>query len=506
MANHRLRNRDLVAGLGLVIVSIALFYGSDTDIDWDDAYISYRYARNAANGDGLTYNPGERIYGSTTLPWVLWLGFVSFVSSVDIPHVSTCTSAVLFPVNALLLFVLLRRAGAPTWAGALGGLLLLAAPHYLLIAVTGMETMFYTCLMLLSWLALQSRRWLAAGVLAGLTAATRLDGLAMAVALTVAAVLETLRERHAGAGMRRVAALWGGMLIPLVPFALFCYAYFGTLVPQTLSAKRAHDFAAGRWWMLEHFATGPGAAAGAVFLLGGLVVAAIAIRRRRAAMSGEAGENTTGVLPILPAVLAWLIVYVVAWTAVRIDSYPWYVAALGPASAILPVAALASRYVRRAVAAQAIIAVAGLIVLAWWSNRAAEDVRRFKAYAGQLERPRRDLAKRIDAMAESFKASIGAGGIGLIGWHCPHARIIDIAGLVTPVEVLRNPAMRPTLFFGTDVYPAWAAEYVLADEIIPPSGPPARVWRRVERSFSGEHTPQESGAAMPATQSAPPPP
>ena len=37
----------------------------------DDAYISFRYARNLVEGLGLVYNPGERIEGYTNFLWTL---------------------------------------------------------------------------------------------------------------------------------------------------------------------------------------------------------------------------------------------------------------------------------------------------------------------------------------------------------------------------------------------------------------------------------------------------
>ena len=40
----------------------------------DDAYISYRYARNLARGLGLVYNEGERIEGYTNFLWTVLLG------------------------------------------------------------------------------------------------------------------------------------------------------------------------------------------------------------------------------------------------------------------------------------------------------------------------------------------------------------------------------------------------------------------------------------------------
>jgi hypothetical protein len=37
----------------------------------DDAYISYRYARNLSRGLGLVFNPGEKVEGYSNLLYVL---------------------------------------------------------------------------------------------------------------------------------------------------------------------------------------------------------------------------------------------------------------------------------------------------------------------------------------------------------------------------------------------------------------------------------------------------
>ena len=39
----------------------------------DDAFISFRYARNLLEGHGLVFNPGERVEGYTNFLWVLEL-------------------------------------------------------------------------------------------------------------------------------------------------------------------------------------------------------------------------------------------------------------------------------------------------------------------------------------------------------------------------------------------------------------------------------------------------
>src|SRR4051812_24526368 len=36
----------------------------------DDAYISYRYARNLSDGAGLVWNPGQHVEGYTNFAWI----------------------------------------------------------------------------------------------------------------------------------------------------------------------------------------------------------------------------------------------------------------------------------------------------------------------------------------------------------------------------------------------------------------------------------------------------
>ncbi len=39
----------------------------------DDAFISFRYARNLVEGHGLVFNPGEYVEGYTNPLWTLWI-------------------------------------------------------------------------------------------------------------------------------------------------------------------------------------------------------------------------------------------------------------------------------------------------------------------------------------------------------------------------------------------------------------------------------------------------
>ncbi|HIP97635.1 MAG TPA: hypothetical protein EYH32_10525, partial [Anaerolineae bacterium] len=49
--------------LALIALSAGYLYHG---FAFDDAFITYRYARNIVEGQGFTYNPGQWVLGTTT--------------------------------------------------------------------------------------------------------------------------------------------------------------------------------------------------------------------------------------------------------------------------------------------------------------------------------------------------------------------------------------------------------------------------------------------------------
>ena len=75
----------------------------------DDAYITFRYARNLADGLGLVYNPGESVLGTTTPLWAILLGAFHRLAATDVPTVALLLSAHFDSVSAGLLALLVRE-------------------------------------------------------------------------------------------------------------------------------------------------------------------------------------------------------------------------------------------------------------------------------------------------------------------------------------------------------------------------------------------------------------
>ncbi|MCS6911199.1 MAG: hypothetical protein NZM11_11645, partial [Anaerolineales bacterium] len=60
----------------------------------DDAYITFRYARNLIGGAGFVYNVGERVLGTTTPAYTLLLALGALISGfTDFPKLALVINA-----------------------------------------------------------------------------------------------------------------------------------------------------------------------------------------------------------------------------------------------------------------------------------------------------------------------------------------------------------------------------------------------------------------------------
>lgn len=221
----------------------------------DDAFITYRYARNLARGEGLVLNPGEKVEGYTNFAWTVIqaiperLGWSTplFSQLLGIAMMVACVFVVLRITDRLF--------GASRTDGRgftlLVGIVLVTNMTFLVYSTGGLETMMQTLVvMVVTWAlldALIDRRapvvpkLLLAGVFAGIAILTRLDSVVYLVALYAAVLF-----RQWGAGGRPVGALARTVGVSAVPAALLVVPwlvwkldYYGELLPNTFFAKSA---------------------------------------------------------------------------------------------------------------------------------------------------------------------------------------------------------------------------------------------------------------------------
>ncbi len=212
----------------------------------DDPFISMRYARNLAAGDGLVWNPGGApVEGYSNLLWVLAMAAVHSmpVAAAKTSLVVQATGALLLVANVLLGGRLALRLSPGDGRFASFGMIALALYYpFAFWTIGGFETGLVTFLILAGCLGIEElaggKPLRARGVLAcalALLVLTRPDGVVPAAALLAYAVVRERRPRRIATALLLAAAI----AVPYGAQAAFRIAYYGDPMPNTYYLKLA---------------------------------------------------------------------------------------------------------------------------------------------------------------------------------------------------------------------------------------------------------------------------
>jgi hypothetical protein len=210
---------------------------------FDDAMVSLRYAWNLAHGDGLVWNPGERVEGTTCFLFTLYMSLGALFLDKSAAALFVQISGIPLVLGvALMAHRLTRSLDGTPHLGLVTAAAVLAYYPLSYWSLLGMETGFLSALAVAALLCAMrlgsdSRGSMGLGLLLGSMFATRPDaGLPAAAILAFRAVW--ILQRH-----RRLAALqpWLAELVPFVGIAagltLFRLAYYDALLPNTYELK-----------------------------------------------------------------------------------------------------------------------------------------------------------------------------------------------------------------------------------------------------------------------------
>jgi len=395
-----LREPWLVPALALVTLRLLAAYA--VPLAAEDAYITFRYARNLAHGFGLVFNPGERVLGFSSPLWTLWstLGFSIGMSPVLWTRLSSLAAdlVVLFTFTALLR----RHAGRPSaWCFAF---FYAAWPYFSAVSVSGMEMTLMLALVGLAAFGIERRGWWTGSTL-GALALVRPEGL---VAAGVLAIWARNRDRLTGAAIATVG---------VIALAL----YFGSPIPQSVTAKSQlygtpGPWAGRFWWeWLSPFVLGAFPSlmeTGHLFLMAVVFApaAVLGVRRLRSMRS----------TPLVAAIAACLVVWL-GYAALGVAFFWWYLLVPLAGLAALAAVGMPSLASGRALYVSTALLVAGLwtVVPNLYIGRAQNE---YFGFAQAAEILARGVTPGQKVMLEP---------IGLIGYRVP-AVVIDEIGLVSP--------------------------------------------------------------------------
>jgi arabinofuranosyltransferase len=208
----------------------------------DDAYITFRYARNLLDGQGMVYNPGERVLGTTTPLYTFLLagiGLVSGGTQAPFPWIALIVNAISDAVTCILLIEFARNLGYKN-AGIGTAVVWAVAPMSVTFAIGGMETSFFIALMTATFYFYSKEKPAAAAALASLSLLTRPDALLFVLPLMIERLRRSLplsRFNPQPSPIRLTESL--AFLLPLFIWSGFAFPYFGSPLPNSIAAKAA---------------------------------------------------------------------------------------------------------------------------------------------------------------------------------------------------------------------------------------------------------------------------
>jgi hypothetical protein len=219
--------------------ALLVLFGAAVWQQWfvcDDAYISFRYARNFADGHGLGFNLGDHVpvEGYSNLLWTLIAGAVLAVGAdpvVVMPVLSVlCGVGLLLHAGAVA-----HRLGGAASSVAAGGVLA-GSPLFSTWATGGLATMpaAWALFALVDALVLRPGRWAVVPALA--LVGLRSEGIAWVVVVCTLAALRAWWDDDRQA-RRAVVEVGGAAALAMLALTAWRVSFYGDWVANTARAK-----------------------------------------------------------------------------------------------------------------------------------------------------------------------------------------------------------------------------------------------------------------------------
>ncbi len=209
----------------------------------DDAFISFRYSRHLAAGEGLRYNLqlGPPVEGYSNFLWVVWLALFERLG-LDVPLMARLTSAVCgAALTAWVTWRASRSLSLDPAATVLAGLFFASLPPVALWATGGLATMPTALLLFGVYDRLladpeRPRGW-QAGIFAALAGLVRADGTVWVLLLLGAGGLLWLTSQRRAELCAALVQTCAVLFVVVGAHVAWRYSYYGDYLPNTARVK-----------------------------------------------------------------------------------------------------------------------------------------------------------------------------------------------------------------------------------------------------------------------------
>jgi hypothetical protein len=240
----------LICAFSLIAYLLASHFYYRNGFPLDDSWIHLTYARNLALHGEWAFQPGKSTAGSTAPLWTLLLA-IGFLLKLG-PYLWTYLLGGIALLGTSLLAESVARKVVPTYQGKFpwAGMFFALEWHLSWAAASGMETILHALLVtiVLGALMTGSRRFLALGLLTGLSVWVRPDGITLLgpIIVYIVAVSKSWKTR-----MDAVLHVMLGFGVLFCIYLFFNLIIGGTPMPNTFYAKQAEYVA----WQGRPFST-----------------------------------------------------------------------------------------------------------------------------------------------------------------------------------------------------------------------------------------------------------
>lgn len=371
----------------------------------DDALITLRYAENLSQGKGFVYNEGERVLGTTT-PFLTLLTAALLLFRIDGVLAFFIWNQIADLATAFFLYRLFRDSPFPL--SVFPSLLFLFNPESIQWTLSGMETQLSIAFIFASIYFASVDRWNLAFLMSAFAVWTRIDGIAVAVALTA-----VYGFRFKKFPLIPVTVLLGA-LAPWIAFSTF---YFGSPIPNSALAKASlsghHYFGAVQEILIRgflHLHT-----IGLPFLILALIGTWNVCREKRQLL----------VLPV------WTWGYAFSYTLAAGAMHPWYYAPFYAGYLILSWVGFLVLFGRLQTAHKRWVGTAAcataIVIVLYLSYQRIDRLREMQAHLNAMNQAV-GLWVNVNSPPE---VTFAIKDIGYMGYYSKR-RILDLAGLVSP--------------------------------------------------------------------------
>ena len=233
------KNRFINLFLLFILIIIVIYFRFRLCQITDDAFITYTYARNLAEGNGLVYNPGERVMGFTSILYTLLLAGFYYLGFHKLWFISLILDCLFIPAILLILREMTNKSHLFSY----GVILYLLFQPAFSFPIPGMETGLFLFCLISSLFTLSKNKYLLSSFLAGITVLVRPEG----VLLFPIVMTKSLWDFEKG---RLRDNWWKFLLAYIIPVGIVFVSltlYYGSPIPQSIVAKRRQTEVTAIW-------------------------------------------------------------------------------------------------------------------------------------------------------------------------------------------------------------------------------------------------------------------